>query len=489
MSKAFYITTAIDYVNAKPHIGHALEKVQADALARFRRAEGKEVFFLTGTDEHGTKIARAAEAAHEDPQQFVDRTSGAFVALREAFDLSWDGFVRTTDRKTHWPGVLKLWGALREEGDLYKKAYRGLYCVGHEAFVTERDLEGGMCRDHQKAPEVIEEENYFFRLSKYKDRIREAIVKDDIRIIPDTRKNEILSFLEGLTDVSFSRPRNTLTWGIPVPGDEEQTMYVWADALTNYISAAGYGDDSEKGKSRFAELWPADVQVIGKDILRFHAAIWPGMLMAAGLSLPKTLFVHGFITVEGEKMSKTIGNVIDPMALVERYGADAVRYYLLREIPSAADGDWNERKFKTLYNADLANGLGNFASRVLTLAEREGALTSTTLRPEVESAIASARKGFEEKMDAFRINEAIAALWGAYAFGDGYVNGKTVWAISDPAEKKRTLYELVQVLSSTLDYLSCVLPRTAGALKSSLKVGSDGSIVAKKPPALFPRIS
>ncbi|MEK7608061.1 MAG: methionine--tRNA ligase [Patescibacteria group bacterium] len=487
MGKKFYITTAIDYANAKPHIGHALEKVQADALARFERARGSEVFFLTGTDEHGTKISRAAEEAQEEPQAFVDRVSKMFIALRDALNLSWDGFVRTTDREKHWPGVIKMWNALVAAGDIYKKSYQGLYCVGHEAFVTEKDLEGGICRDHKKIPEVIAEENYFFRLSRYKEKIKEAIEKEELRIIPDSRRNEILAFIEGLTDVSFSRPQKTLAWGIPVPNDEAQTMYVWADALTNYISAVGYGIESGE-RETFSRLWPADVQLIGKDILRFHAAIWPGMLMAAKLPLPKALFVHGFITVEGEKMSKTVGNVIDPVSLTERYGSDSVRYYLLREIPSSGDGDWSEQKFRVLYNADLANGIGNFASRVLTLAEREGKIPSGTISAEVGSIIASAKKVFEEKMDAFRINEAIAALWSVYAFGDGYVNEKKVWAMEGDTDRKAVLYELLSLLSETLDYLSCVLPHSAEVLRLSVKVDSDGSITVKKPPVLFPRL-
>src|SRR3989344_1061764 len=301
----FYITTAIDYVNDKPHLGHALEKIQADVLARYHRLKGDEVFFLTGTDEHGAKIVRAAQKAGKDHQEFVNDISEKFQFLKDALNLSYDDFIRTSDKERHWPGGEKMWKALREAGALYEKNYKGLYCVGHEAFITEKELVDGKCPDHGKEPEMVEEKNWFFKLSKYAKEIAEKIKSGELQIIPEGRRNEILSFLEGeVNDVSFSRSIKNLEWGIPVPDDPEQVMYVWCDALTSYISALGYGRNED-----YKKWWPADVQVLGKDILRFHAAIWPAMLMAAKLPLPKQLFVHGFITVDGKKMSKTIGNV------------------------------------------------------------------------------------------------------------------------------------------------------------------------------------
>jgi len=328
-SNKFYVTTAIDYVNAAPHIGHALEKIQADVLARLARTSNDEVYFLTGADEHGSKIFKAANEAKNKPQEFVDKNSTLFKELKSQLNLSWNDFIRTTDRERHWPAVAKLWKKLAEMGDLYQKKYKGLYCVGHEAFVTEKDLTDGKCADHQKEPELIEELNWFFKLSKYSDRIKKIIETDEIIIRPISRKNEMLSFINrGLEDVSFSRPSKDLPWGIPVPGDESQNIYVWADALTNYLSAIGY----ESSKFNFDKYWPANVHVIGKDILRFHAAIWPGMLLSAGLALPKAIYVHGFITIDGRKISKSVGNIIAPSTLVDKYGSDAVRYYLLREI-------------------------------------------------------------------------------------------------------------------------------------------------------------
>src|SRR3989344_53768 len=327
MPKKFYITTSIAYVNAPPHIGFALESVQADVLARWHRQQGEEVFFVSGTDEHGAKIVRAAEAAGKAPQELVDANAQEFKNLKKTLNLSWDGFIRASDQKTHWPVAQELWRRLEASGDLYKKRYSGRYCVGHEAFITQKDLKDGRCDLHKKEPETIEEENWFFKLSNYTKEIESRIRNNELRIVPESRKNEILALLEeGLEDVSFSRPRKDLDWGVPVPEDDTQTMYVWADALSNYIS--GYGG------IKAWEEHPADVHCIGKDILRFHGAIWPAMLLSANLPLPKNIFVHGFITVDGEKMSKSVGNVIDPFELVKRYGTDAVRYYLLREIPS-----------------------------------------------------------------------------------------------------------------------------------------------------------
>jgi methionyl-tRNA synthetase len=479
-----YITTAIDYVNAPPHLGHALEKIEADVLARYYRAHGARVHFLTGSDEHGTKIARAAEAAGKSPKDFVDGLVEKFKDMRELFNLSWDDFIRTTDEARHFPGAEKLWRELVKAGDIYKKTYRGLYCVGHEAFITEKDLVDGKCSDHKKEPEVIEEENYFFRLSKYTGQIEEKIKNEELLILPEGRRNEILSLLsKGLDDISFSRPRKNLAWGIPVPDDEEQTMYVWADALSNYISAIGYGRDEDE----FKKWWPADIHVIGKDILRFHAAIWPGMLLSAGLPLPKRLYVHGFITIEGEKMSKSVGNVIDPVVLAKKYGTDPLRYYLIREIPSNGDGDFSESKFVKLYNSDLANGVGNFAARVLTLAEKSGPLKKDALDSSVEAAIEKARKDAAAHIEDFRLHEAIAAIWTLIGFGDEYVNRHEVWKISDGAEKTKVLFNLVTILDNVAALLLPFLPETAGKITGSIKWSGD-NLEIKKGEVLFPRL-
>ncbi|MDP3729743.1 MAG: methionine--tRNA ligase, partial [bacterium] len=392
----FYITTSIAYVNASPHIGHALESVQADVLARWHRQQGDEVFFLTGTDEHGAKIARTASALNKTPRALVDEHAEQFIALKDALNLSWDNFIRTSDEKKHWPVAQEIWKRLVAAGDIYKKKYEGLYCVGHEAFVTNKDLQDGVCEIHKKKPEVIQEENWFFKLSHYTDEIKKRILSDDpelrLNIVPETRKNEILALLEvGLEDISFSRPSKDIPWGIPVPGDDSQTMYVWADALSNYIS--GYG-----GISAW-EAHPADVHVIGKDILRFHAAIWPAMLLSAKLPMPRNILVHGFITVNGEKMSKSIGNVIDPFELVKQYGIDPVRFYLLYAITPFDDGDFSHEKFKQVYNGVLANGIGNLVSRVAKLGEELGEIKINNNDLDKENSIPNSKWAIDLKID------------------------------------------------------------------------------------------
>ncbi|MFY9461596.1 MAG: class I tRNA ligase family protein, partial [Candidatus Sungiibacteriota bacterium] len=476
----FYITTAIDYVNAAPHIGHALEKIQADVLARYHRAKGSPVWFLTGTDEHGAKIARAADEAGENPKEFVDDNAGKFKELKEVLNLSWDDFIRTSDEKRHWPGAQKLWMKLHEAGDLYKKKYRGLYCVGHEAFVTAKDLEEGICRDHQKGPEVVEEENWFFRLSKYGDRIRKEIESERLKIIPESRRNEILSLInEGLEDVSFSRPRKDLSWGIPVPNDSEHTMYVWCDALANYITAIGYGQEQP---TTFDKWWPADLHVIGKDILRFHAAIWPGMLISAGLPLPKAIFVHGFITVEGQKMSKTIGNVIAPDELVKKYGTDPVRYYLLREIPTWEDGDFSYKKFEERYNGDLANGIGNLVARVATLGEKFDT-AHFDFEKDIEDVIRvscqAEFKEYEHHVGELRLNEALIDVWRLVSLADKYINEKRPWAIKDDAELARVILNAGYTISTIANLLEPFLPETAERIKKQIRI-EDSVLKIKK---------
>lgn len=478
MSNKFYITTSIAYVNAAPHLGFALELAQSDVIARFHRGGGENVFFLTGVDEHGAKIVKAAEAVGKDPKSFVDENAVKFEALKDILNISWDGFIRTSDQERHWSNVVSLWNKLVEAGDIYKKNYKGLYCVGHEAFVTEKDLVDGKCRDHGKEPEVIEEENYFFRLSKYAKEIELRIKNKELRIIPEGRANEILNFIDQeIEDISFSRPRKDLSWGVPVPGDDTQTVYVWADALSNYL----YPKDQ----------WPADLHCIGKDILRFHALFWPAMLLSAKLPLPKSIFVHGHITVDGQKMSKTLGNVVDPVELVKKYGTDAVRYYLLREIPSTDDGDFSYKKFEERYNADLANGLGNFTARVLTLAKNvnyaalgeprlphfsEARRESGIKNKELEIKIENSKKTVEQKMGDYKFGEALAAIWELISFGDAYVNEKKPWESKDAV----VIGNLVFLLENIANLLITFLPETSEKILSAINEKSKIN--------LFPRI-
>ena len=370
MTKPFFITTAIDYVNAEPHVGHATEKILTDVVARYHREIlGQPTFFLTGSDENSLKNVQAAEKAGKPVGAFVTENAQAFQTLASSLTLSFDQFIRTTEER-HFSGAQKMWTHFNAQ-DIYKKAYRGLYCVGCEEFKGEKDLIDGKCPDHQKEPEVVEEENYFFRLSKYAETLRELIVSGTLKIVPEYRKNEVLSFIEmGLEDFSISRSQERAKhWGVPVPGDAEQIMYVWVDALSNYITALDYATDGE----RYQQFW-ADggdrVHVIGKGILRFHAIYWPAMLLSVGLPLPTVIYAHEYLTIEGKKMSKSLGNVIFPHELVDRFGIDGTRYLLLSALPYTKDGDLSWEKMTEKYHADLANGLGNLVSRLVKLSER-----------------------------------------------------------------------------------------------------------------------
>jgi methionyl-tRNA synthetase len=483
----YYITTTIPYMNDVPHIGFALEIIQADVLARYARLVGKKVFFLTGVDEHGTKIAKAAAARGMTSKAFVNQMSATFKELKKTLNLSWDDFIRTTDQRKHWPGVRAMWQRLVEAGDIYKKVYRGLYCSGCEAFLTDKDLVEGKCPLHNKEPELIEEENYFFRLSSYGKILRAKINSGEMRIVPDWRQREVLALIdEGLEDVSFSRSKEKLSWGIPVPGDDSQVLYVWADALTNYVSGIGFGRDEEK----FSTWWPADVHVLGKDVLRFHAAIWPAMLLSAKLPLPKVLFVHGFLTRNGQKISKSLGNVLAPDEVVNRFGIDAARYYFLREVSPVEDGDYSDQRFVERYNADLANGLGNFCARVTGLVARRTTpvrIDRKKIELAVEQKIKSTKDGLDVAMREFRFNDALALVWDLLSFGDRYVNEKKPWAKENGDDKNEVaLLNLLMVVQSVGVFLAPFLPDTAKKIAQSVVLkGKTARVTA--PPPLFPR--
>lgn len=475
----FYITTAIDYVNAPPHFGHALEKIQADSIARRQRLLGKEVYFLTGVDEHGIKIVRSAEEAKKSVKEFTDENVKIFKKLIRDLDISNDDFIRTSDREKHWSGARALWNKLVEAGDIYKGIYKGHYCVGCEAYVTDKDLVDGKCPYHGKEPELIEEENYFFKLSRYTEAVKKKIESDELKIIPDKRKNEILAMIEkGVDDISFSRPAEKLGgWGVPVPGDESQLMYVWCDALSNYISALGYGsDDSEK----FNKFWPADIHLIGKDILRFHALVWPAMLLSAGLPLPKKIMVHGFLLSGGKKMSKSSGNVIDPFDLIEKYGTDAVRYYLLREISPFEDGDITEEKFKDAYNANLANGLGNLTARIMKMSEQylAGEAFESDMSEE-EGAIAE----IGEPMENLELNRAMDKIWELVSKLDSRIQKTEPFKLvkTDEEAAKKILRELVGGLKKIALMLAPFLPETSQKILSAIQDN-------KMPKPLFLRV-
>ncbi len=471
MSK-FYISTAISYVNGLPHIGHALEFIQADAIARFHRLKGENVHYLTGTDEHGSKIFEKAEEEGMKPQDFVDRNAEVFRSLKDTLNLSNDDFIRTTEKR-HKDGCKKVWAKMAEKDDIYKGSYTGLYCVGCESFVSEKDLdEDGYCPNHKKAPKYLEEENYFFRLSKYSDQIKELIESDKMKIVPESRKKEMLNIIgeDGLHDVSFSRPKDILPWGVDVPGDDSQVMYVWCDALSNYITALGYLDNSQK----FQDYWPADVHLIGKDILRFHAGIWIGMLLSVEEELPKSVCVHGFVTSEGHKMSKSLGNVVDPLEVAEKYGSDVLRYYLLREIPTGDDGDFSHNRFVSVYNSELANSLGNLVNRVLMMAERyvDGKVPAATDGNETAEVVESIFEEYSDSFDNFDLKSACEAVVELVDFSNKYIDDKKPWIMAKEDEYglQGVMYDLLELLRAITLLLLPIIPSAAEKIASQLGV-------------------
>jgi methionyl-tRNA synthetase len=488
----WYVTTAIPYVNARPHIGFALEIVLTDALARYHRLIGDDVRFLTGTDENSLKNVQAAEREGIPTQELVDRNAEQYAALREPLELSFDDFIRTSEEPRHLEGVRKLWEACARSGDIYKRTYRGLYCVGCEQFYTEEELIDGLCPEHFTRPEVVEEDNYFFRLSRYADQLQALIASDQLRIVPQTRKNEVLSFIRmGLEDFSISRARaRSHGWGVPVPGDPDQVMYVWFDALGNYITALGYADDAP-AYERYWVHSPSRVHVIGKGIIRFHAVYWPAMLLSAGVPLPTTIFVHGYVTVDGEKMGKSLGNVIDPVQLAEQYGSEAVRYYLLREIPATEDGDFTLERFIRAYNTDLADQLGNLLNRVLGMLGRyyDGVVPTPAAHNEVDQRLIAIAEELPARVDAamarFTPHEALAAVWELVGAANRYVGEVEPWTLAKQrkaggdagaaaeARLATALYNLAETLRLVAYYCLPFLPATAAGIAAQLGIALD----------------
>ena len=469
----FYLTSAIPYVNADPHIGWALEVTQADTISRYHKLIGDEVLYLCGSDENSLKNVQAAEAAGESVQNFVDAYAIRFETLAEKLHVEFDVFQKGSDPK-HYASSQKLWELCAKSGDIYKKKYKGLYCVGCEEFKSPDQLnEQGECPEHPgKKLEEIEEENYFFRLSKYQEKLLDLIVSNAYQIIPQNRKNEVLSFLQsGLEDFSISRSNERAkNWGVPVPGDASQRMYVWFDALNIYQSGIGFGSDEK----RYKKWWPADLHAIGKGIIRFHAVYWPAILMSAVLPLPKKLFVHEYITVNGQKMSKSLGNVIDPTELIHRYGAEALRYYFLARISPFQDGDFSEEKFKEVYNADLANGLGNLVARVAKLAERIkfASIPTTPLLNEE----------YQHFMEQYNFIDAINFVWSEIRKLDQLINEKEPWKLNDQELNGFLTIATIKIVEIAL-HLRPFLPETAKKIESQF---THGPIKSGEP--LFPRI-
>lgn len=474
MARAFYLTTTLPYVNAEPHIGFALEMVQADVIARYRRLMGDEVFFNTGTDEHGQKIFQKAKEEGRDVQEYVDHFAGEFKKLRTALDLSYDAFVRTTDEH-HVKAAQELWRRCEKAGDIYKKKYKGLYCVGDEAFIKESDLVDGKCPNHPTmTPLEIEEENYFFKLSAYQGKLLEYLGKENV-IVPEWRRLEAINFVKaGLEDFSISRVKEKMSWGIPVPGDDSQVMYVWFDALTNYISTLGWPEDM---KGNFKKFWQdgETLQLAGKDQVRFQSIMWQAMLMSAELKTTDTVLYHGFITSGGQKMSKSIGNVIDPLAIAEEYGTDALRYFLARHISPFEDSDFTMERFKEAYNADLANGLGNLASRVMQLAQ-------TNLSGPVKVEFVPYPKEFKQALEHFEFNSALEYVWGRIQALDQSINHSEPFKVvkTDPEKGRDLIEKMVRELAFIDEMLEPIMPQTSAKIIEAIMAN-------KKPVNLFPR--
>lgn len=473
MANKFYITTAIPYVNAAPHIGHALEFIQADTIARYHRLLGEDVLLLSGGDENSLKNVQAAEEAGEEVQSFIDRNTELFRQLANNLNVQFDIFQKGSDQKNHYPSSQKLWELCDKAGDIYKKKYRGLYCVGCETFYSPDELdEKGECLEHPgKKLDEVEEENYFFKLSKYQDQLIKIIESSEYEIVPDHRKNEVLNFLKsGLQDLSISRSNERAkNWGVPVPNDPTQRIYVWFDALNIYQSGVGFGWDEEKYK----KWWPADLHVIGKGIIRFHAVYWPAFLLSAGLPLPKKLLVHEYLTVDGQKMSKTLGNVYDPNVAIDKFGTDALRYFCLGKISPFQDGDFSEEKLRVAYNADLANGLGNLVARVAKLCQQNNIKVS----PGAKVWCA----GLAEHMEEFKFNEALSIIWELISEADKKINEERPWELSGE-ELATTLAGCVKTIQAIAFNLQPFLPETAE------KILEQFSGPIKSAPPLFPRI-
>ncbi|HEY4487325.1 MAG TPA: methionine--tRNA ligase [Candidatus Paceibacterota bacterium] len=475
MKKSLYITTTLPYVNADPHIGFALEIVRADIYARYRMVCGDDVFFNTGTDEHGLKIFRKAESEGKEVQAYVDEYAAKFRSLKEALGLTEQlHFIRTTD-PPHVQAAQEMWRRCVARGDIYKRKYKGLYCVGDEAFIKETDLVNGKCPNHPSMdPMEIEEENYFFRLSAYQGKLVEYLSKEGV-ILPEWRRHETLQFVQGgLEDMSISRERARLSWGIPVPDDDTQTMYVWFDALTNYISTLGWPEDAEGSYKKFWEQGER-LQMAGKDQLRFQSIMWQAMLMSAGLPTTDRVIYNGFITSGGQKMSKSIGNVIDPMTIVEEYGTDALRYYLARHVHPFEDTDVTMEKFKEVYNADLANGLGNLTARIMQLAQTH--LPAPVELPKMEMPLEMTRL-----LDVFEMQKALDYVSSRIQGLDQTITETEPFKVVkvDAEKGKKLITELVKELAFIIVMLEPIIPTKAETIWQAIQEN-------KKPENLFPR--
>lgn len=482
----FYITTPIYYASGKPHIGHAFAIVYADVISRRKRALGDDVLFSAGLDEHGSKIEEKAKKENKEPQKFVDEISKSYLEAWTALNISNDEFMRTTSER-HKKGVLEFVKKLHDSGDVYEGLYEGLYCVGCEDFVLERNLVNGLCPDHLVPPQKIKEKNYFFNLKKYLPAVKEKIESGELKITPESRRNEALAMLKsGIPD--FSVTRESTKWGIPFPYDASQTIYVWAEALLNYITVLDYPDGE-----KFKTFWPADAHVIGAEINKFHSVFWPAMLLAADLPLPKEIFVHGLFTVNGQKMSKTVGNIVDPLELVEKFGADTTRYLLLSQFPASEHGDVKAEEFASKYNSDLANGVGNIFERSFTMMVdfKGGKIDENSpVDSKIKNSAEEAGKNYQNHMENYRLFEALADVFSFIKILDVYINEEKPWILNKNNDPKleEVLKTLLFGIEKIISWLEPFLPQKMEEAKNYLGKLKQGEIKKGERLGLFKRI-
>lgn len=473
--KKFYVTTPIYYASGDVHVGHTYTTVAADILARYHRLAGDKTFFATGMDEHGSKIEEKAIEANKKPQKFVDEIATQFKKAWKKLDISYDRFIRTTE-KEHIKAVQNALQYMKNKGDIYLGKYEGLYCQECEQYKSEKDLVDGKCLEHQIEPKKISEETYMFKMTKYANELLKRIESDEFKIRPIRRKNEIISFYknEGLKDVSFSRKK--VKWGVSIPWNKNHCGYVWADAFLNYLTVLDW--DGTGGK--YPEMFPPEVQIMAKDILRVHSTIWPAMILSLDLPLPKQLLVHGFLLIDGQKMSKSLGNVISPDDLVKKYGADATKYLLMSATTFERDGDIGWDKLDEKYNADLANGLGNLVARVLTLVNKN--ILSHSGDRKIKNVVKETKNKYKKAMEEIKLHEALGEIWKLISFCDEYIQKHKPWKLIKTNEKKtkKVLSDLLYCISEIANLIKPFLPKTSEKIKKQLK--------SNKPEILFPRI-